>query len=168
MEELEQIWTFVSTAVTVVSLIFIFYAIYATMRGLLPVLIRLGYSLWQKRIIIFANNDMATELQRLINESDLFNRSRIQIAGQNDAENARKANVVLVYWRDAQDYIQDVIGNRSEHAALIIYAPHRDGPIPADVLNDLERRKHVTVCNFRGRLMNDVLTSMMTIQYDKG
>lgn len=168
MKEIELIWTLVSTAVTVVSLIFILYAIYATARGLLPVLIRLGYSLWRKRIIIFASNDMATELQRLINESDLFNRSRIQIAGQNDVENARKANVVLVYWRDVQDYIQDVIGNRSEHAALIIYAPHRDGPIPADVLNDLERRKHVTVCNFRGRLMNDVLTSMMTIQYDKG
>lgn len=168
MPDLQVIWTFVSTAVTLVSLIFILYAIYATIRGLLPVLIRLGYSLWQKRIIIFADNDMAAELQRLINDSGLFNRSRIQVAGQNDVENARKANVVLVYWRDVQSYIDEIVRNRSEHAALIIYAPHRDGPIPGEVLNSLERRKHVTVCNFRGRLMNDVLTSMMTIQYDKG
>ncbi|WP_300394172.1 hypothetical protein [Henriciella sp.] len=168
MQHLETTWTIVSTAVTIVSLVVIFYAIYATIRGLIPVLIRLGYSLWQKRIIIFADNDMASELQRLINDSRLFNRKRIEIAGENDVENARKANVVLVYWRDAQGYIDEIVRNRSEHAALIIYAPHRDGAIPGEFLNELERRKHITLCNFRGRLMNDVLTSMMTIQYDKG
>ena len=143
--------------------------IYWTLRGLIPALVRLGYGLWRKRIIVVAADQKAGELKRLLENSRLFNKKHISIAApEAEIENLNSANVILVYWNDCTDHIEEILNQKRPNSALIIYAPPQDGRVPNDVMQKLETRKHVVLCNFRGRLMNDILTTMMTVAYDKG
>ncbi len=153
---------------TLGSVLFVLVTIYWTVRGLIPPLIRLGYGLRRKRIAIVALEQRGAELERLIQSSRLFNKKRIEIVDPNsEFEQLSKANVILVYFGDCQENIGDILNQKSADAALIVYAPPPERVSP-EIMAQLAARKHVLLCNFRGRLMNDILTSMMTVAYDKG
>lgn len=139
-----------------------------TLRGLFPALFRLGHGLWRRKIAVVAEGDTLSNLETLIKDSRLFNKKNIiRVAGSGEYEAISRASVILVYWADAAATIDDVLAHKREDTALIIYAPYKDGPIPIDVMEKLETRKHVVVNNFRGRLMNDIVTSMITTGYAK-
>lgn len=142
--------------------------IWYTLRGLFPALLRLGHGLWRRKIAIVATGDTLDNLGLLIEESKLFNtKNIIRVAGVDQYEAIARASVILVYWADAAASIDAVLSKKHEDTALIIYAPYKDGPIPPEVMEKLELRKHVVVNNFRGRLMNDIVTSMITTGYAK-
>ncbi len=141
---------------------------YYTFRGLVPVLYRLGHGLWRRKIAIVANGDTLINLERLMKDSGLFNsKNIIRVAGKGELEAISRASIVLVYWADGQGFMADILDRKSEDTALIIYAPYKGGAIPAEMMETLENRKHVIVNNFRGRLMNDIVSSMITTGYAK-
>lgn len=48
-----------------------------------------------------------------------------------------------------------------------MYAPHEHGQIPREVIVAIEQKRDVIVNNFRGRLLNDIVVSMITTSYEK-
>ena len=137
------------------------------LTGIAPALLRLGMGLARRKIAIFATGDMADSLTHLLLDSRLFReRNLIPISHDGDIERGRSATLLVVYWPDWSSHLDEVLRQKSDGAALIVYAPQDQGPIPREALATLNKRRNVVICNFRGRLLNDVVVSMITTSYE--
>lgn len=134
----------------------------------MPVLIRLGLSLWRRKVAVFASGDTLASLGTLLTDTTLISsKNLIEIATPNDLGRADRASLFLVYWPDWSDNIADILARKKDNTGLIIYAPQAHGLVPADIIKELETHRNVVLNNFRGRLLNDVLVSMITTGYEK-
>jgi len=153
----------------VTALIFLLtlaFGIYAWAKGIIPALIRLGNGLSRRRIAIFAKGDHLRSLESLLLDSNLFYKKNvIDISSESDFGRAEQATLYLIFWHDWQDKIAEILNTKKDTTALVVYAPQDLGRIPEDKLKELNGRRNVTVVNFRGRLLNDIVISMMTTSY---
>ena len=152
----------------VIALVILIGVIALVLAGIIPALYRLGNGLSRKKIAIFAKPQAYGELRQLLLESGLFwSRNIIPAHSPNAIDSASKANVFLVFWPDWAESIDVMMSRRKPSAPVVVYAP--DGPksIPAPILKELDNHRHTSVTNFRGRLLNDLVTSMITSSYEK-
>lgn len=167
----ETIWNtlaVVGAIETVVLIAGIVYAIYLWFRGILPAILRLGNGLAKRKIAIFAKGDNVKSLTDLLCDSGLFREKNILVITQNgDLGKAEKASVYLVYWHDWAENIDEILTKKPDECALVIYAPYDKGKIPDEQMKKLDGKRHSAVTNFRGRLLNDIVTSMITTSYDR-
>lgn len=133
--------------------------------GITPILFRLGMSLWRRKIVIFSDDlDTFDTLQKAIAYTKIFKGKNIIHIKSNDIDNAKGKTIFLVDWNTFGDKIERVFTARKNgQTPIIIYAS--PGSIPPDKMTDIANRAHTAVVNFRGRLLNDVLTSLMTTSY---
>ena len=110
---------------------------------------------------------MADSLESLLLDSRLFrNRNLISIRDNGDIEKGRSATLFVVYWPDWIQDIVEILQQKKDGTALIVYAPQDKGIIPKETLTALNKKRNVMICNFRGRLMNDIVVSMITTSYE--
>ncbi len=158
----------VGTIETGVLVIVTITAIALWVRGIWPVLYRLGNGLANRKIAIFAKGDTRSSLKNLLMDSELFREKNIcEISGLNDLGKAEVASVYLVYWPDWAHDIDKILGMKPDKCALVVYAPYNADKIPPEQMKTLDGKRHTSVTNFRGRLLNDVVTSMITTPYSK-
>ena len=138
-------------------------AVVLWVRGIAPVLLRLGTGLARRKIAIFAKGDMAISLRSLLLDSRLLKeRNLIAIGDEGDIDKGRAATLFVVYWPDWSESIDEILRQKTDDAAMIVYAPQDKGFIPKEVMATLNGKRNVMVCNLRGRLLNDVVGSMIT------
>lgn len=136
------------------------------LSGILPVLFRLGRGLTNRKIAVLAAGANQESMCHLLIDSKLFSEKRlIKIASIGDLGRAEPASVLLVHWADWGKHIEEVLSQKSDSTALILYAP--PASIPQDVMKALDEKRNVVVSNFRGRLLNDLVISMITTGYEK-
>ncbi len=153
---------------TIVFILTIIAGIYAWFRGILPALLRLGNGLAKRKIAIYAKGDNFSSLNDLLIDSKLFRKGNIvKISSKNDLGKSDGATIFLVYWPDWKQEILDILKIKRDASALVVYAPQEQGFIPKEQMDKLNEHRCVTVTNFRGRLINDVVVSMITTGYDK-
>lgn len=158
-----QILDWIGTLSTAVVLAGLVWGICLWGRGILPVLLRLGNGLATRKIAILAGASDQGSLKSLLADSGMFREKNIiSVAVQNDLGRAEKATLYLVHWPSWQDALGKVLSQKKDGTALVVYAPHEGGRIPDQVLVSLNNQRNVTVTNFRGRLLSDILVSMMT------
>lgn len=168
MQKLLEILNFLGYVSTVLVIISALVATWLCFRGFVPVLIRLGNGLWRRKIAIFAKNDTLISLTNLLRDSRLFNHINVlQIPSESDFGIAEGASVFLVYWPDWKEEIEKILSHKKDSTALIVYAPQEHGPIPGSIMNIMEKHRNVVINNFRGRLLNDIVVSMITTGYEK-
>lgn len=78
-----------------------------------------------------------------------------------------------MHWKDwdsedSKKTFAQIMQYKKNTTNMVVYAPHRDGKIPDDLFPKINELPHTIVVNFRGRLLNDILTAMMTTPYSKG
>lgn len=153
----------------VTSLIFLLTLIlgaYAWVKGILPALIRLGNGLAKRKIAIFARGDHLGTLKFLLVDSKLFNEKNIiEITSDGDFGRAEQATLFLVFWHDWQDQMTEILRAKKDGTALVVYAPSDQGAIPPDKWAELNNKRNITIANMRGRLLNDVITSLISTTY---
>lgn len=94
-------------------------------------------------------------------DTKLFNKKNmIDISSVGDFGRAEGATVFLIFWDDWKDKMLRV---KKDKTALVIYAPPRS--IPDAEFAKLDSQRNVMVTNFRGRLLNDMVISLMTTGY---
>jgi len=143
------------------------YGFYLWVSGIGPVLLRLGNGLARRKIAIFAKGDNLTSLNRLLADSKLFPAKNIlEVPSERDLECAKDASLYLVYWPDWQDHIHEVLRRKPDECALLVYQPYDKGRIAEDLMKQLDGKRHTAVTNFRGRLLNDIVTSIITTSYE--
>ncbi len=149
-----------STLIVVAGLV---WSIFLWIRGILPVLLRLGNGLATRKIAILAEGSEQDSLKNLLTDSGMFRvKNIICVAKQSDLGRAEKATLYLVHWPSWKDALDKVLSQKKDGAGLVVYAPHKGGRIPEQGLVSLNNQRNVTVTNFRGRLLSDILVSMIT------
>lgn len=143
------------------------YAVYLWLSGIGPVLLRLGNGLARRKVAIFARGDNQTSLRRLLVDSKLFPAKNVlEVPTENDMECAKDASIYLVYWPDWRDHIKEVLARKPDECALVVYQPYDQARISDEQMKELDGRRHTAVTNFRGRLLNDIVTSIITTSYE--
>jgi hypothetical protein len=154
---------YISTILVILSAIYIFIL---WLRGIVPVLVRLGNGLARRKIVIFAKGDTLNSLKDLLHDSKLFNQTNVTgISLEGDIRKCESATMFLVYWPDWHEHIDAILRCKTDGIALVVYAP--PGSIPQEAMAKLGNERNVTVSNFRGRLLNDIVISMITTSYEK-
>ena len=135
--------------------------------GMLPVLWRFGNALVHKKIAIYASGDNGSDLEELIKEMKIFKGGIQLVRNKNSIENGENADIHLVRWSDSKDFFDQIIKKKKKDSAIIVYCPHEDGQLNQKAIEVLNTYKHAVLVNFRGRLLNDIITSLITIKYGK-
>ncbi len=153
---------------TVVVLVTIVLGVITWVKGIFPALLRLGNGLAKRKIAIFAKSDTLSSLTSLLIDSGLFLEKNItKITKEDDFGKSEDSTLFLVYWPDWKDKILKIRDIKRDSETLVIYAPRSEGMIPEKVMAELDQGRNVTVVNFRGRLLNDIVTAMITTGYTK-
>ncbi len=154
----------VGYATTVYFLLTLALGIYAGLKGIIPPLVRLGNGLSRRKIAIFAKGDNLKTLRNLLEDTKLFNKKNmIDISSSGDFGRAERATLFLIFWDDWKDKIDEILRVKKDNTALVVYAP--PGSIPPVEFAKLDSQRNVMVSNFRGRLLNDIVVSLMTTGY---
>lgn len=152
---------------TIVLIVAFIWGVSLWARGVFPALLRLGNGLAKRKIAVFAKGDNIASLHNLLTDSRLFRKKNIiEISNNNDIGRAEEASVYLVHWHDWSVHITDILNQKQDACALIVYAPYDMGRIPDDQMKSLDGKRHTAVTNFRGRLLNDIVTAMITTGYE--
>jgi len=155
----------ISAAVLVIAIL---AGIYGWSRGIIPAMVRLGNGFAKRKIAIFAKGDQFTSLKDLFVDSKLFKaKNIIQVSSKNDFGRAEQSTLYLIYWPDWQNDLDDILKSKKDAHALIVYAPQELGFIPKEQMSVLSSHRYVTITNFRGRLLNDIVVSMITTSYER-
>ncbi len=157
--------SYISTAIVAVS---VFFTVALWFKGILPVLLRLGNGLAKRKIAVFAKGDNANSLKSLLTDSKLFNPKNIlEITDKGDIGKAEEVSVYLVYWSDWAGDISEILDKKPDRCAMVVYAPYNEGRISDEQMENLNGKRNTTVTNFRGRLLNDIVSFMITTSYEK-
>lgn len=153
--------------ITVISgLLAVIYRIVCWAFGITPIVFRLGMAIWKRKVAIFADDDMYGRLKDTLIDSRIFKDKNIVHIRKDNIEKAKGVTIFLVDWETYKDQIEQVFGARkNDQTAIVIYA--RPASIPKKKMNDIANRENTVVVNFRGRLLNDILTSLITTSYER-
>ncbi len=153
---------------TLVVLITVVAGVITWAIGIWPALLRLGNGLARRKIAVFAKGENLPHLKNMLLDSELFSdKNIIEIMDRRDIGRAEKATLFLIFWHDWADSIDDILRQKNDQTALIIYAPQELGSIPITEIKKINEIRNVILSNFRGRLLNDIMISMITTSYEK-
>lgn len=168
MEYFENFFNRVSLLDAIVLVVLIVIAVATWFSGIAPALWRLGNGLAKRKVAIFARNENLGSLKDLLVRSRLFKlKNIIEIQTPGDIAVAEDASVYVMYWPDWSTSIDEVLEKKRGSIPMIIYAPFENGRIPDETMRKIDGHRHTAVTNFRGRLLNDILTAMITTSYEK-
>ncbi|MEQ9505674.1 MAG: hypothetical protein RLO80_05345 [Hyphomonas sp.] len=168
MIELTQILSLARLLLAAFGFISLIAVIYGVAAGLLPALVRLGKGLSGRKVAVFASGPQLSSIRNHLSDSRLFKPKNIySIESRGELTRAQGCTIFLVHWKDWVDKIDEIIRLKQDHTALVIYAPFADGRIADHDMEKLEKERNVMVTNFRGRLMNDLLVTMIASGYEK-
>ena len=152
---------------TLLAVAGLLYTIYLLTKGLLPVWYRLGMGLAKREIAVFATDEFAN-LKGMLTDSHLFKPKNIVHIDRESLKKAESATLILVHWKPFKAHIDEILRIKSDSDAMIIYAPQKEGFIDDASLEKINSERNAIIVNFRGRPLNDILTSMITTSYEKG
>lgn len=142
------------------------YTAILVLKGVIPVWYRLGMGLSRGKIAIFASEEFES-LKSMMIDSKIFKEKNIIRVNKDDIKKSEKANIFLVHWKDFQHKMTDILAIKKDHTALVVYAPQIEGLIQdQDILDKINSHRNSIIVNFRGRLLNDILTSLITASYE--
>lgn len=158
------IFWWISSVIVIIS---VFYVWYLVFRWIMPVLYRLWIALSKREIAVFATTEY-TSLKNMLDSSWIFREDNIYQILPNSLSDADEKTIFLVHWKDFKDKIDIILAKKRSNTALIIYAPQNEGFIePREMVEKINSYPNTTIVNFRGRLLNDILVSMITTSYFK-
>ncbi len=141
--------------------------VYLVIKGVFPVWYRLGIGLSKRRIAIFSSAEY-NSLRRMLIDSKIFESENILQINKNDIRSAENETLFLVHWKDFQDKMDEILQAKKDSTALIVYAPQNEGRIDSvDMLEKINSHRNTVIVNFRGRLLNDIVSSLITTSYDR-
>ena len=162
MEHLLKILNILGYGSTVIVIIAVIVGIYRWCTGISPALIRLGKGLASRKIAVFAENDDFSSLKSLLVDSKLFKDNNVTQITKNELKKAEDFSLFLAHWKTISSYLDKILSAKKDGTALIIYAPQEEGFVPSESIEVINKHRNVILVNFRGRLLNDIVTSLIT------
>jgi len=157
----------VAYGTTVIVIIAFLVGIYRWLTGISPALWRLGKGLADRKIAVFANGDDFNSIKNLLIDSKLFKEKNVAQITRNELKKAEKYSLFLAHWNSISSHLDAILSEKKDGTALLIYAPQEEGFIPQKDITKINQHRNVIVVNFRGRLLNDIMISLITTSYEK-
>ena len=151
---------------TILMILSFCYIMFLIIKGVFPVWYRLGMGLSKRKIAIFASTEFES-LKNMFIDSGIFEGKNILQINKNALKRAENETLFLVHWKDYLDKIDEILAIKKDSAALVVYAPQSEGRIPEDKMEKINSQRNTIVVSFRGRLLNDILISLITTSYKK-
>jgi hypothetical protein len=152
---------------TVVVIVAFLRHLYLWVTGITPALTRLGKGLASRKIAIFAKNDDFNSLKSLLIDSDLFKERNIIQITEKEIKKAKEFSLFLIHWKNAKDFLDSILSVKDDTTALIVYAPQDEGLLSPEEIKKINLHRNVVLVNMRGRLLNDIIISLITTSYEK-
>lgn len=162
------IWGGVSATIVLLGIIL---HIIAWFLGITPLLLRLGFGRWFRKIAIVANPDMYSVLKKDLIDSGIFRTKNISEAiTEASISDVKNHNLLLVHYQSFNEtQIKSILANKKSCAGMIFYFPEfsPENRISDHIRDEISNTPNTTLVNFRGRLLNDIVTTLITTSYEK-
>lgn len=140
--------------------------------GIAPLLLRLGYGRWFRNIAIVSNDEYFNSLKNDLIQSGLFREKNIFQISPQSLSKVREYNLLLVHYQSfTEKSIKKILEHKRSKAGMIFYYPGYSAKnkkiIPDKLFNEINNMENVTLVNFRGRLLNDIVITLITTSYEK-
>lgn len=144
----------------------IIYRIFFWAFGITPIMFRLGMALWKRNVAVFGDDHAFGILRSTLLDSSVFKSKNIIHIRAEELDKAKTENLFVVDWESFSQQIELIFALRpTAQTPIIIFS--KPGMIPQDQMGIIANRPNTVVVNFRGRLLNDILTSLITTSYEK-
>lgn len=151
---------------TLYSVFLILLSIYWITTGIMPVLYRLGFSLSKRKIAIYGKTEFSS-LRDILVDSGLFKDKNIVQIHDNDIKKAEDITLFMIYWPEFHNKLDDILSIKKDATPLIVYAPQEIMKIDLSDIKKMNAHRNVIIVNFRGRLINDILISLITTGFKR-
>ncbi|MBP6754756.1 MAG: hypothetical protein KA210_01315 [Bacteroidia bacterium] len=151
---------------TVIAIVTFIYTIYIVLKGIIPVWIRLGKGLSNRKIAVYAESDF-NNFKSMLLDSGIFKEKNIEQITNESLAKGETHTMMLVNYMDFKDKIEKILSYKKDSDSLIIYAPQSGERIELELMYRINENRNSIVVNMKGRLLNDILTSMITTIYEK-
>ncbi|MCB9245827.1 MAG: hypothetical protein H6606_05300 [Flavobacteriales bacterium] len=149
-----------------VAIIGLIYRTTSMIFGLTPLIFRVGKALWRRKIAIIANSEAYSSLNETLSDSGIFKRKNIIHITPDNIDKIKTYSIILADWESCNDSIEQIFAARkSDKTAVIISA--KAGAIPRETMPQIANKSNTVVVNFKGRLLNDILNSLITTSFDE-
>ena len=150
---------------TVVAILGFAYVAYTIVSGVLPVWVRLGKGLSNKKIAVYAEGEF-DNLKDLLIDSGLFKEKNIEKVSSASLSKGERHTMMLVNYNEFENKIGDILNFKKDSDALIVYVSN-GVRVPQNIMDEINNHRNSIVVTFRGRLLNDIVTSLITTAYEK-
>ena len=136
--------------------------------GISMVMKRLGLGRWYRKVLIISDVSNGTSLKKDLIDSGVFREKNIIVIGEQNISDVKSSDLMLLdYWSISPEKALTAIANKQSHAGLVVYSPMKKGRIADEVTERINDEPFTTLVNMRGRLVNDLLITLMSTSYDK-
>lgn len=129
-------------------------------------LVRFGLALHAKKIMVVADAADYSDIKEDLCDSGLIKKENIQLISDKHLAKAKETLLlVVVYGYLDESAFESVVKGKDARCGLIVYCPPEKGRIREDEMQLLSKTNFTALCNFRGRLVNDVLLMMLSTSF---
>jgi hypothetical protein len=143
----------------------IVYRIVCIILGVSPLVFRIGKAVWLRKIAIIGSTEAYSSLKDTITDTNIFKKKNVVYIALDNIDKIKEQTILLVDWETSSNQIDHIFHARKNHnTAIIIYA--KAGTIPHDKMAEIANKSNTVVVNFKGRLLNDILNSLITTSFE--
>lgn len=148
-----------------VVLITIFLGAFA---GITQALWRFGLALFGKKILVIADESDYEDIREDLSDSGLIKNKNIQRISNKHLDKINDAlMLIVVYGYLENDDFEAVLRRKNSRCGLIVHCPPEKGRIDERQMSLLSKTSFTALCNFRGRMVNDVLLMMLSTSFKR-
>lgn len=157
---------------TLVSILAILTTIVFWILGISPLLWRLGFGRWTRKIAIVAGSEIYSSLEKDLIESGIFRKGNISQVDNRSLSDVKEHSLLLVHYQSfSEKEIETILNYKTSISGMIFYFPSFSSKkgefIPNEMRDKISNTPNTTIVNFRGRLLNDLITTLITTSYEK-
>lgn len=163
---IDNVLGFIGNACTAAAIVLVAVFVALSIMGLFKPAYRFGKGIVWKKVFIVADANTRQELKGDLVRSGIIKKRNIveKTDGQiSDLTGARL--LVLEYGYLGADKIQKIVADKCSDCGVLIYANPRE--IDDELMAKLNRSQHVSVVNFRGRLVNEILLLLISTSFSR-
>ena len=153
---------------TIMAIIGGLVTIVGWIAGVSMVMKRLGLGRWYRKVLIVSGGESGEMLKKDLIDSGVFRGKNISIIGGQSLSDIKTADLILLdYWSIDPNRVLTAIGNKQNRAGMVVYSPMKNGRITPEVTERINDEPFTTIVQMRGRLVNDLLITLMSTSYYK-